>query len=51
MDTLLNDVDYATAYIGGILIKNESRKPHAEHIKEAIEKNKVKWLENLFGGL
>ena len=45
MHTLLNKVDFTIADLEDILIKSESRAQHAEHVKEAFEKNKAKWLE------
>ena len=40
MDTLLNDVDFAIAYLDSILIKSESREQHIDHFKEVFEKIK-----------
>ena len=40
LDTLLNDVDFAIAYLDDILIKTECREQHTEHVKEVFEKIK-----------
>ena len=37
---LLNYIDFAIAYLDDILIKNESWKQHAKHVKEVFEKKK-----------
>lgn len=37
IDTLVNDVDFAIAYVDDILIKSEIREQHAEHVKEVFE--------------
>ena len=52
MDTLLNDVDFAIAYVDDIFIRSESREQHAEHIKEVLEKKqyglKLSWDKRNF---
>ena len=36
MDTLLNDVDFAIAFLGDILIKSKSQEQHAKHAEEVF---------------
>lgn len=38
MDTVLNEVDFAIAYLDDILTKSENREQHADHVKEFSEK-------------
>ena len=42
MDTLLNDVDFAKAYLDNILMKSESQEHHAKLVKEVFWK--IKWF-------
>ena len=46
MDTMLADLDFATAYLDDILIKSKNREDHAKHVLEVFKKIKVfgfKW--------
>ena len=45
MHTLLNDVDFAIAYLDDILIKSESWEQHTEHVTEVFVKIKQYGLE------
>ncbi|XP_014783310.1 uncharacterized protein K02A2.6-like [Octopus bimaculoides] len=40
MDAMLNDCDFAIAYLNDMLIKSESVEQHVEHIKKSVRKNK-----------
>ena len=40
MDTLLNDIDFAIAYLEDILIKSESQEQYVKHDKDVFEKIK-----------
>ena len=37
MDTMLADLDFATAYIDDILIKSKNREDHAKHVTEVLK--------------
>ena len=39
VDNMLSDLDFAIAYLDDILIKNESREEHTEHVKKVFLKN------------
>ena len=43
MDTMLADLDFATAYLDNILIKSKNREDHAKHVIEVFKKK----LKNL----
>ena len=49
MDTLLNYVDFAIAYMDAILIKSKRQEQQAKHVKEVWKKNKGTWFKTLFG--
>ena len=40
MDTMLADLDFATAYLDDILIKSKNREDHAKHVLEVFKKGK-----------
>ena len=40
IDMLLNDVDFAIAYLDDILMKSESQEEHTKYVKEVFEKIK-----------
>ena len=40
MDTMLADLDFATAYLDDILIKSKNREDHAKHVTEVFKKIK-----------
>ena len=40
MDTMLTDLDFATAYLDNILIKSKNREEHAKHVTEVFKKIK-----------
>ena len=41
MDTMLADLDFATAYLDDILMKSKSQEDHAKHVNEVFKKIKV----------
>ena len=38
MDTMLADLEIATAYLDDILIKGKNREDHAKHVTEVFKK-------------
>ena len=38
MDTMVADLDFATAYLDDILIKSKNREDHAKHVLEVFKK-------------
>ncbi len=47
IDTMLADLDFATAYLDDILIKGRNREDHAKHVIEVFKKKKIGFKLNM----